>query len=322
MSDFGPNAPLVTVAIPTYNRARTYLRPCLEGALAQSYPNLEILVADNGSTDDTAAVVRGYNDSRIRYFRQPKNIAPNDNFNFCLDEARGAYFLLLLDDEQIDPDFVETCLRAAEFRQDFGLIRTGLRTVDANGKMLVETPNSAGGLPLGDFFLAWFRGRTALYLCNTLFNRAALIRAGGFRSRHNLFQDVIAQVRVAAELPRADVTAVKASTRLHGGQFTYAARVSAWCEDSLDLLALMCELAAQRQDEVHKQGLRFFAAIGYSRATAIRSPLERIRAYGMVYRSFGQRYMPPLRMVLSSTALYRSLRKAKRRVLGLPAWVD
>ena len=317
------NEPLVSIAIPTYNRAGTYLRSCLAGALGQTYANLEIIAADNGSTDGTADLVASYNDPRIRYFRHPVNIVPNDNFNFCLRQARGAYFQLLLDDEQIDADFVESCLRAAGFSTEFGLIRTGLRTVDARGTVIDESPNLAdAGDSLSDYFLAWMAGRTKLYLCNTLLNRAALIDSGGFQSRHNLFQDVIAQVNVAARMPRVEVAPVKATTRQHSGQNTYAVKVQGWCEDSLELLELMCRVAPDREELVRERGTRFFALIGYSRANAIRSPAERARAYAMVYRLFGRRYVPPLRMALSGTALYRSLRQVKRRVLNRPAWVD
>lgn len=314
--------PLVTIAIPTYNRAATYLRPCLEGALKQTYRNIEIVVSDNGSTDATGAVVKSYADPRIRYFRQPMNIVPNENFNFCLRQARGHYFLLLLDDEQVDADFVETCLRAAEFRTDFGLIRTGLRTIDANGNIINESPNLAGGTSLADFFLAWFGNRTAIYLCNTLFHRETLLAVGGLGSRHNLFQDVMAQVKVAAKRPRADTPVVKATTRLHHSQYTYSATVRAWCEDSLDLLELMCSVAPEKRDILQRQGSRFFAMIGYSRASAMRSPIERARAYALVYGLFGRRHAPPLRMVLSTTSLYRSVRQVKRRLLGRPAWAD
>lgn len=315
-------APLVTIAIPTYNRARSYLRPCLEGALKQTYADIEILVVDNGSTDDTREVVAGYGDPRVRYHRHPKNIVPNDNFNFCVRQARGAYVQLLLDDEQIDFDFVETCLRAVDFRSDVGLIRTGLRKINARNSVTGETFNRAADTSLSDFFLAWFENRTAIYLCNTLFNRAALLDVGGFGSRHNLFQDVMAQVRVAAKLPRADVASIKASTRVHRGQYTFANNVQAWCEDSLDLLDLMCLSAPDRADVIRERGSRFFAMIGYSRANAVRAPIERARAYAAVYRLFERRYLPPLRMAFSSTAIYRSLRQAKRWCLRRPAWVD
>lgn len=316
------HSPLVTIAIPTYNRASTYLRPCLESALAQTYPNLEIVVADNGSSDETPTVVRSYSDSRIRYYRQSKNIPPNDNFNFCLRQARGEYFLLLLDDEQIDGDFVEICLTAAAGRTDIGLIRTGLRIVDANGTVIRQITNEAQGLELGDFFLSWFADRTALYLCNTLFHRATLVDVGGLRSRHNLFQDVMAQVQVAARTVRLDVPRIAATTRQHGGQYTHTATVRAWCEDALDLLALMELVVPEQCDEIRRRGLRFFARIGYSRANAIRSFAARVMAYVIVYRLFGYHHIPPIRLALSGTGLYRSLRRIKRRALRLPAWVD
>jgi lambda repressor-like predicted transcriptional regulator len=317
-----PSLPLVTIAVPTYNRANTYLRSCLESALRQTYKNIEIIVSDNGSTDGTEALVRRYADPRLRYFKQSTNIVPNENFNFCLRQARGAYFLLLLDDEQIDLDFVETCMRAAEFRPDYGLIRTGVRTIDARGNLISECPNLAGGLDLAGFFLAWFAGHTSLYLCNTLFHRETLLEVGGFGSRHNLFQDVIALVRVAARRARADSPAVKATTRLHGSQYTYSATVRAWCEDSLDLLDLMCRVAPGGEEMLRKRGSRFFAMIGYSRANSIRAAIARLRAYAVVYQIFGRRYLPPVRMLLVSTSTYRSLRQVKRRLLGMPAWVD
>jgi glycosyltransferase involved in cell wall biosynthesis len=106
--------PLVTIAIPTYNRADGYLRQTLESALNQTYPNLDILVSDNCSVDDTAKLVTSFPDPRIRYIKHQVNVGQTNNFNFCLREAKGDYFLLLPDDDLIDHDFVETCIEAAE----------------------------------------------------------------------------------------------------------------------------------------------------------------------------------------------------------------
>lgn len=314
--------PLVSIAIPTYNRAETFLRPCLEAALRQTYSNLEIIVSDNGSSDGTESLVRHFADSRIRYFRQSQNIPPNDNFNFCLQQAKGAYFLLLLDDELIDSDFVEVCIQAVDGDTDIGLLRTGIRAINANGVVIDETLNRVTGQSLSELVLAWFDGRTAMYLCNTIFNRAALLALGGFRSRHNLFQDVVAQIRVGAKMPRADIVDIKATTRRHSGQFTYAAKVREWCIDSLDLLELICLEASENQALIRERGARFFASICYSRANAIRSAAARLQAYRDVYQFFGHRYMPSPRLLLSSTGAYRSLRRIKRRMLQLPAWTD
>ncbi len=62
--------PLVTIAIPTYNRADGYLKQALQSAVNQTYKNIEIVVSDNCSPDNTEAVVRSYTDPRIRYFQQ------------------------------------------------------------------------------------------------------------------------------------------------------------------------------------------------------------------------------------------------------------
>ena len=107
-----PTRPLVTIGISTYNRAGGYLRDALQSAVHQTYPALEIVVSDNCSTDDTEAVVRSFADPRIRYIRQAVNIGANNNFNFCIRQARGVYFLLLHDDDLIDEDLVETCVDA------------------------------------------------------------------------------------------------------------------------------------------------------------------------------------------------------------------
>lgn len=312
--------PLVTIAIPTYNRARSYLPQALACACGQTYANIEIIVSDNCSSDGTPQLIASQTDPRIRYFRHAKAIVPNDNFNFCLQQARGKYLLLLLDDELVDCDFVATCVRAAQYRISVGLIRTGLRVMDANGKILHELTNHAQDLGLADFFLAWFSGRTAIYLCNTLFNTELLRSVGGLHSRHNLFQDVIAQVKVAAVSERVDVTKVLASTRSHPAQFTFSAKVREWSEDALDLLELMALLGGDKAELVRERGVRFFARICYSRAATIRSPWNRFLAYMDVYRLFGRRCLPSVHLVLASTATYRRLRAIKRWLKGQPTW--
>ena len=315
-----PSLPLVTIAIPTYNRAHTYLPLALASALGQTYSNLEIVVSDNCSSDRTAAFVASKKDPRIRYYRQSVAISPNDNFNFCIEQALGEYFLLLLDDELLDSDFVSICMDAAAEEPQAGLIRTGLRVIDANGVVVQQVANKVQGLNLSDFLLGWFAGDTTLYLCNTLFRTECLRAVGGLNSRHNLFQDVMAQIKVLAISSRVDVHAVKSSTRSHSGQYTYGARVDEWTEDALDLLNLMVSTSPDKQDIVSEQGARFFARICYSRASAIKNPAERLGAYLRVYRYFNRRYLPPVRGVLASTAIYRRARDVKRRLKGQSSW--
>src|SRR5690625_3719051 len=91
--------PRVTIGIPTFNRASTFLKQSLGSALAQDYPNLEIIVSDNQSEDETESYLRGIVDSRLRYLRQEKAVEPHENADTCLQEATGDYFLLLHDED-------------------------------------------------------------------------------------------------------------------------------------------------------------------------------------------------------------------------------
>ncbi|MFZ2198852.1 MAG: glycosyltransferase family 2 protein [Thermodesulfovibrionales bacterium] len=313
--------PLVTIAIPTYNRANGYLKNAIGCALTQTYQNVEVVISDNCSSDNTEEVVKGFNDPRIRYFRQSFNIGANNNFNFCLEKAQGIYFLLLHDDDAIDADFIDICMRSANYRTDIGLIRTGTRVIDGEGKVIIERRNQIGGASTEDFFLGWFSGKTVLYLCSTLFNTTGLKALGGFGSKHNLFQDVFAEVQLVSRLGRADVQDVKASFRKHKGEMTFAAAVVSWCEDSLLLLDLMSELSSEKREQVRRSGMKFFARLNYMRAMAVRSPLRRFQAYFTVFKNFHYRYLPPrahatfmVAQLLYGTVFYDWLRTIKNRV--------
>ena len=125
--------PLVSIGIPTYNRAPLIGR-AVESALAQDHPNVEVLISDNASTDDTAARCDAYarQHANVRYLRQPSNLGATANFNSVLRMARGEYFMWLGDDDWIDPDYVSRTLQ--RLRADPNLVLVSGRPVYyANG---------------------------------------------------------------------------------------------------------------------------------------------------------------------------------------------
>jgi glycosyltransferase involved in cell wall biosynthesis len=307
--------PLVTIGISTYNRANSYLPAALQSALAQTYPNLEIVVSDNCSTDHTEALMRGVDDPRIRYFRQAANIGPNNNYNFCLQQARGEFFLLLHDDDLIDKDFVDVCLDAVDGKAAVGIVRTGTRVIDGNGAVRTISPNRVGGLSTEDFILGWFAGKTALYLCSTLFNTARLREIGGFQSKKFLFQDVVAEMKLAARYGRVDVSEVKASFRRHGSNKGSAARVDDWVEDSLFLLDQMTALVSDaHRERIRGEGMAYLCRKSYRYVAALSPLSRRLKAFYVVYRRFGRTYSP---VQYLKTRYLRSVRRRVRRALGL-----
>lgn len=104
-------APLVTIGIPTYERAETLGR-ALASALGQSHTSLEVIISDNGSRDGTEAVCRAAAaaDERVRYVRHERNRGSTFNFNYLFASCRGDYVMMLADDDWLDPDYVAACV--------------------------------------------------------------------------------------------------------------------------------------------------------------------------------------------------------------------
>jgi len=113
------DVPLVSIGIPTYNRAER-LRRAIGSAAGQTVEDLEILVYDDGSTDETPAVCAEWaaRDPRIRVARHEPNNGPTANFNALFADSRGRYVLMLSDDDWLDPDYVERCLAVFQQRPE------------------------------------------------------------------------------------------------------------------------------------------------------------------------------------------------------------
>jgi glycosyltransferase involved in cell wall biosynthesis len=103
------NNPQVSICIPTFNRAEL-IGMAIESALQQSYVNIEIIVVDNDSTDNTKDVVMSYNDPRLKYVKNEKNLGLFGNFNRCIDLAKGKYIHILHSDDYIDANFTKNCV--------------------------------------------------------------------------------------------------------------------------------------------------------------------------------------------------------------------
>ena len=97
------SAPFFSVVIPTYNRSDlvTY---AVESVLKQSFAELEVLVSDNGSTDDTGEVIGRIADPRVRYVQTPVHGPIADSWEFARLQAKGSLIMMLSDDDALVPD--------------------------------------------------------------------------------------------------------------------------------------------------------------------------------------------------------------------------
>lgn len=97
--------PLISILIPTYNRSK-FLIDAINSALSQSYPNLEIIISDNASEDDTQSCLSKINNKIIKIIKHEKNIGLINNWNCCLENAHGKYYLMLSDDDVLMPNAI------------------------------------------------------------------------------------------------------------------------------------------------------------------------------------------------------------------------
>lgn len=99
-----PSAPQVSVVIPTYNRAGVLGR-AITSVLSQTFPDLECIVVDDGSTDQTVVLVERFQDPRLRLLRLPVNKGGGHARNVGIQAARGELLAFLdNDDEWLPPD--------------------------------------------------------------------------------------------------------------------------------------------------------------------------------------------------------------------------
>lgn len=127
--------PRVTVIIPTYNRA-AWLSEAVRSVLAERYP-LRLLVVDNASTDDTAAVVAGFDDPRLTYVRRPANVGMVANFNDGLDRVETEYALIVSDDDLVKPGALEATVPALDDHPSVGVVHTRFDVIGADGEVLI-----------------------------------------------------------------------------------------------------------------------------------------------------------------------------------------
>jgi glycosyltransferase involved in cell wall biosynthesis len=95
--------PLFSIVIPTYNRAEL-VQGAVRSVLAQSFDDLEVVVSDNGSQDNTREAVLSFTDPRVRYVRTPSHTSIADSWEFARSQARGKFVMMLSDDDAVLPD--------------------------------------------------------------------------------------------------------------------------------------------------------------------------------------------------------------------------
>lgn len=122
-----------SIILPVRNGG-AFVSECIESILSQSLPDFDLLVLENGSTDDTLSRVNAFNDSRIKIFpaQQPLNI--EQNWGRIISVAKNEFMTMIGHDDVLDKNYLQTMDRLISKYPDAGLYQTHFRYIDAAGK--------------------------------------------------------------------------------------------------------------------------------------------------------------------------------------------
>jgi glycosyltransferase involved in cell wall biosynthesis len=205
--------PKVTIVIPVYN-GKDFLREAIDSALSQTYPNIEIVVVNDGSNDEgaTERIALSYGD-RIRYFYKP-NGGVGSALNLAIEVMTGDLFSWLSHDDLYTEDKVEKEVAA--------LAGKGSAIIYSDYAVFTDNPSGAIARRLKkvapESFRYWLTAESGLHGCTLLIPRSVFIKVGGFNESLRTTQDMDLWFRIAREFSFIHIPEVLVKCRFHGAQ--------------------------------------------------------------------------------------------------------
>ena len=210
------SSPRVSVLLPTYNRAK-YLLESVNSALDQTFRDLEVVIVDDGSTDDTPQVVRGIQDPRVRYLYQ-ENRGVSAALNTAWREAHGEYLALLGSDDVWLSNLLEELVPVLDADPNLGLVYARAQGMDAQGRPLPQILGAPEKFP-GESLRSILYGDFVCGLA-AVFRRASLGRVGGFNETMTGNEDWDLWIRLAEQYHFAYRDDILARYRMHPQSLT------------------------------------------------------------------------------------------------------
>ena len=136
--------PKVTVLMSTYNKGK-FLRETIPSVLNQSFTDFEFVIFDNDSSDDSAEIVRSFDDERIRFFQNSRNLGPGASMNNCIEAACGEYLVFFHGDDLWDGCFLETNVGYLDRSESINVCHSLMHSIDESGARYLCSPTKGVG---------------------------------------------------------------------------------------------------------------------------------------------------------------------------------
>src|SRR2546423_132834 len=217
--------PLVSVLVVCYNHAR-YVEECLDSVLNQTYENIELIIIDDSSQDDSASVIQRWlvtNNFTATFFRHHQNTGICKTFNAALQRANGVYICVLAADDVYLPHKIEDQVRILEnLPTKVGVVYSDAWQMDANGNPLaekfIEAHRRFQVMPEGNLFSVLLEGNFIPALATTI--RRECFETVGPYDEELVYEDFDMWLRIARHYDFAFSPTISAKYRLVPGSIT------------------------------------------------------------------------------------------------------
>lgn len=204
-------APAVSVILPVYNAGRT-IGAAIESILSQTYTDFEVMVIDDGSTDDTQSVVQGFDDPRVRVLRNPQNMGLVASLNRGIAETNGLLLARMDADDVTLPERLAVQVQTMQANPRLGVVSCHYETFDDQCPLLEKVV-----LPTSDGEVRYDLYAKSHCFCHpaALMRRQALEQASGYKAEWFPAEDRELWMRMLEAWQGANVPQVLHRVRKH-----------------------------------------------------------------------------------------------------------
>lgn len=295
--------PTVSIVVPCYNY-RDFLPDAVSSAQNQPGVDLEVIIADNGSTDDSLDVARRLadGDPRIRIHTQPENINYLENFNAGLDLATGDYTQILNADDMLTPGSITRAVTVMENHPDVVFTYGDCPTFSDKPPKLRSSVQSWSIYPGPSWSRVLYRsGKNIIRQPEVLMRTATLRESGGFNVGFPVAPDLLLWLRAASRGNVARIDgADQALYRIHGSNMHLRLATQGWLPHLKGrqavydvLLELEPSITVSKDDRVASRRALASFATRYAR-TELQSRDSAKRQLGVEYARYAKEVWPPI----------------------------
>ena len=170
-----------SVGIPAYKGR--FLSECIASILNQSYPLFELIIINDCSPDPIDSIVAQFDDNRIKYFKNSKNEGAEyvaNNYNRCVEKANGDFFVLMGDDDKMEPDYLEEFAKLIQQYPELDVFHCRSLIIDEHSDAVIYTPSWPEYETVYDNIWHHMNGCRSTFIADYVYRLSALKENGGY----------------------------------------------------------------------------------------------------------------------------------------------